>query len=300
MTLRFKLGIIGNPVAGSHSPELYSGLAENLSYARIVANSAAHGIELAHRWQLAGLNVTAPFKKLIPLLDHVDYTALRVGAVNTVAWRNGASYGFNSDISGVTGALANRVSVATNAVVLGAGGAARAAVVGLQNMGATVCVINRTLASATALSEELGCQVADFSQRAAYVSAADVIVDCLSSRDEIIPASAWRPSHSVLIARYPADNTARSAQAAGAWVRSGEAWLANQAVGCWQIWSNQHISADVFYNRLSQLPKRTSEPTITVGYADTAPVIGDLTIDELISIDELAPRLAYERSCWRN
>ena len=299
MSARFKLGIIGNPVAGSRSPELYRGLAENLTYARIVATNGAHGLELAHRWQLTGLNITAPFKELIPLLDHVDPAANRIGAVNTVVWHQRASYGFNTDIDGVTGGLANRVSSATNAVVLGAGGAARAAIVGLQNMGATVCVINRTLATAVTLSEELDCQVTDFSRRAAYVHDADVIVDCLSSREEIIPASAWRPSHSVLIARYPADSTMRSAQAAGAWVRSGETWLANQAVGCWKIWSGQDISANIFYDRLCQLPARKPEPTITAGYDDSALMLGDLTIDELASADELATRLAYERSFWR-
>jgi shikimate dehydrogenase len=95
---------------------------------------------------IRGVSITIPFKEsVLPFLDEVDRTALQIGAVNTVRNDNGRLSGFNTDVSGLMDDMGTVFPPAgRHAVGLGAGGAARSAVFGLLQAGASVTVVNRT------------------------------------------------------------------------------------------------------------------------------------------------------------
>jgi shikimate dehydrogenase len=105
-----------------------------------------------------GFNVTAPYKQLImPYLSHIDRTSRMIGAVNTVRVSNtGKMFGFNTDIVGILSTL-DELKVSKNAkkaVILGAGGAARAcAFVLLSRRFETICILNRSQARAVELAD---------------------------------------------------------------------------------------------------------------------------------------------------
>lgn len=160
------LGVIGHPGKTSLSPTFQQAALDALGLdVRYEAWPTAEE-ELADR--IAGLreadrlgaNVTIPHKEaVVPLLDEVDELASRVGAVNTIVNRDGRLSGHNTDVGGFLRALREDGGfepAGARVVVAGAGGAARAVTVALIDSGAaSVTVVNRTLARAGRLVDEL-------------------------------------------------------------------------------------------------------------------------------------------------
>ena len=144
--------VIGDPVGHSLSPAIHGawlaelGLTGTYQATRVAAGDLASFLAERRRdpdWQ--GCNATAPHKQnLIPLLDELDMGAREVGAVNCVVPRSGRLLGHNSDVDGVVWALSGGDLRGRSAAVVGAGGAARAAVVALRGLGvAEVRVVAR-------------------------------------------------------------------------------------------------------------------------------------------------------------
>ena len=132
----------------------------------------------------AGANVTAPHKlAAFEICDTVEASARRAGAVNTLVFRDGRITGRNTDGLGFVANLrAHGVDPAAGpALVLGAGGAARAVVAALQDTGVTVTVANRTRARADALARDLpGLVVIDWPARAAAIADHALLVNTTS------------------------------------------------------------------------------------------------------------------------
>ena len=104
-----------------------------------------------------GLAVTMPYKQeILPFLDNTDPFTAKIGACNTVVRsQDGKLYGFNTDTSGVVRPLEQRMTLNdARILVLGAGGAARAAVFGLKERGAQIFILNRSLPAAQKLARQ--------------------------------------------------------------------------------------------------------------------------------------------------
>jgi 3-dehydroquinate dehydratase/shikimate dehydrogenase len=106
---------------------------------------------------LHGLSITMPYKQaILPHLDNTDAHTTKIGACNTVVrGQDGKLYGFNTDVAGVLRPIEQRLTIeGAKVLVLGAGGAARAAVFGLKERGAEVWVMNRTSAKGQKLARQ--------------------------------------------------------------------------------------------------------------------------------------------------
>lgn len=134
------LGIIGYPVAHSLSPAMQSAaiVDAGLDYRYIAMpvhpDALASAVEGLKALNFRGFNVTIPHKvNLIPLLDDIDEDAKMIGAVNTVLIEAGKLIGYNTDSSGFIRSLRKNAfePEGKSAVILGAGGAARAVLWGL-------------------------------------------------------------------------------------------------------------------------------------------------------------------------
>src|SRR3981081_2398029 len=104
-----------------------------------------------------GLSITMPYKQaILQYLDNTDAHTTKIGACNTVVrGQDGKLYGFNTDVAGIIRPLEQRLSIdKAKVLVLGAGGAARAAVFGLRERGAEVWILNRTAAKAQKLARQ--------------------------------------------------------------------------------------------------------------------------------------------------
>ena len=154
-------GVAGNPISQSLSP-----LLQNAAFRREIVNavliplktkSVQDLLTLALELPLAGCAVTMPLKtEVLPHLANMDPLTARIGACNTLRMgADGKLYGFNTDVAGVVRPLQRRLKLSgARVVVLGAGGAARAAVFGLVEQGAEVLVVNRTHEHAVTLARQ--------------------------------------------------------------------------------------------------------------------------------------------------
>lgn len=168
MTGILKAGVMGWPVAHSLSPVLHGhwlaryGIAGSYEAIAVRPEDLRAALGQLHEQGFRGVNLTVPHKEAaLGFVDAIDDTARRIGAVNTIVLDDDGSlsatntdaYGLIENIrSGAARALESKFD-GRPAVILGAGGAARAAVVGLADAGvADIRIINRTVARAEALA----------------------------------------------------------------------------------------------------------------------------------------------------
>lgn len=161
MTAPKKLCVIGWPVAHSKSPVIQNAMiaALGLDYEYlcqpVCPGELAAFLDRAKAEGYAGFNATMPFKEeLLPYLDGLDPLAEKLGAVNTVCIKHGKLYGYNTDCPGYVAALreAGFDPAGKRALLLGAGGAAKAVALGLAQAGAAVTIANRTAQKAAAVA----------------------------------------------------------------------------------------------------------------------------------------------------
>ena len=134
-----KLGIIGNPLSHSISPILQEtaikSIGKNGEYKKFECDieHLSETINFLKENNYLGFNVTIPHKEnILKYLDFIDETAEKIGAVNTVKIEKEKLFGFNTDIFGFIEPIKDKKF--NNAAVLGAGGAARAVVFGLNKL----------------------------------------------------------------------------------------------------------------------------------------------------------------------
>lgn len=181
-------GVAGQPIAHSLSPVIHGAWIEAAGLDAVYrafgpanAEAFAELVDQGRRGALRGLNVTAPFKaQALGLADEAGETALACGAANLLVFEDGRIRAESTDGLGLMAALAEQAPGldvrGRPAVVLGAGGAGRAAAAALKAAGAEVGVLNRTAERAQALAEDLAVAVVD----AGAPSRAALVVNALS------------------------------------------------------------------------------------------------------------------------
>ena len=156
-------GVAGNPIRSSLSPIMMNTAFRretvNAVYLALQTTRLNDLLKLVHDIPIQGVSVTMPLKQeIIKHLERTDPLSARIGACNTVLRaQDGKLYGFNTDVAGVLGPLEKRMPLRdAKVLVLGAGGAARAAVFGLRDKGAAVYILNRTAETAQKLARQSG------------------------------------------------------------------------------------------------------------------------------------------------
>lgn len=156
-------GVAGSPIRSSLSPLMlntaFRETAINASYLPLLTQDINELFEIASALPLSGISVTMPLKQeILPFLDRIDPLAAKIGAVNTVRREpDGTWSGFNTDAAGISTPLRARLNLkGARILVLGAGGAARAAAFACVEEGASVSIVNRTFASAAELARQSG------------------------------------------------------------------------------------------------------------------------------------------------
>ena len=259
-------GLLGNPVEHSLSPPMHEAAYDALGIdARYVTfepdrDAAADAVEAAETLGIAGLNVTIPFKR--DVLDAVepDDVARRVGAVNTVDLSGETPTGHNTDVAGVERAFAHHdVDIdGRDAVLVGAGGAGRAAAFALADAGASVHIANRTVDRAESLAADVPGATAGGLDTLDRVADADLLVNATSvgmepDVDETpVPAEHLHGDLAVLDAVYTPMETRllRDAASAGATTVDGAWMLLFQGVEAFELWTGRDAPVDAMNEAL--------------------------------------------------
>jgi shikimate dehydrogenase len=209
---------------------------------------------------LGGLNVTVPHKEaVVPFCAALDDVAAQVGAVNVLARHARGWAGFNTDAPAVRGLLTDAgIGPLSRALVLGAGGAARAAVWALVAMGANVGVSARRTGAAGELAGDMArtlglpegaIRTVDWEGVAPEAIQSDAIVNAttvgLSNHAGELPALAWKTGQVALDFVYGETAFARSARGNGARLVTGEQVLVRQGALAFKIWLGRSAPEDV-------------------------------------------------------
>lgn len=251
-------GIVLHPAGHTRSPAMHNAAFEALGIDAaylafdVAPRDLSDAIAGARALGIRQLAVSIPHKvDVMPLLDEVEDTARRIGAVNTVTRRDGRLIGSNTDWLGAVQALERETQlVGKRAVVLGAGGAARAVVYGLLERRAEVVVLNRSVDRAEALVRDLGAGSAGALSDLGDTPH-DVLINTTSVglRSDLSPAlpQAIHSGAVVMDAVYDPPVTAllRDAAARGAPTVSGKWMLVYQAAQQIELWTGRAAPIDV-------------------------------------------------------
>lgn len=172
--------LFGNPVGHSLSPLMHNATFTEMKvdahYVPFCVENLEDAVRGVRGLNIRGVSVTIPFKTAVmPYLDAVDESAIRIGAVNTILNdNNGSLKGYNTDWLGLIRDLEQSLEIRGKTfAILGAGGAARAAVFGLLKEGGIPIIVNRTIEKGQKMAREFGCQFYALSE------IAKIEADCL-------------------------------------------------------------------------------------------------------------------------
>ncbi|HUA14517.1 MAG TPA: shikimate dehydrogenase [Verrucomicrobiae bacterium] len=160
-------GVVGDPIAHSLSPAIMNAALRrenvNAVYLALHAKELKDLLTCVREIPIHGISVTMPYKQaILSHLDNSDSHSAKIGACNTVVRaQDGKLYGFNTDAAGVVRPLERRLNTIEGAriLVIGAGGAARAAVFGLKERGAEVYILNRSARPAKKLAHQARARI---------------------------------------------------------------------------------------------------------------------------------------------
>jgi 3-dehydroquinate dehydratase/shikimate dehydrogenase len=231
-------GLFGRDVAHSPSPAMhnagFASLGIDAAYIPLCAADADDAMAFARGFKIDGASVTMPFKvEMQARLDDSDDRARAVGAVNTLAQRQGRWVGTNTDGQGFLAGLEGMTLAGARAAVLGTGGAARAVAVALRDQGARVTVYGRSAGRTIEMANACrvaGCQRPvppaswDILVNATPVGTAPHVNDTAFPEDRYDGAAVYD-----LVYRPEATRLLRDAAAAGCRTVSGLTMLIEQA-----------------------------------------------------------------------
>jgi shikimate dehydrogenase len=267
--------LIGHPVAHSLSWAMQQAAFDSLGIDATYEAWDRAPIELADAVNelrtdvFLGANVTIPHKeRVVPMVDRLTEEAHSTGAVNTITREGKRLVGHNTDVPGFKVALDRLVGkqkMPRQAVVLGAGGGARAVVYGLITEGfQRIIVFNRHLHRAESMVKHFARSASHMELRAmpwhdsiieSELAKARVLVNAtsigLTSDESPIPAEALNGDLLVLDLIYARTKLLLDAEATGCSVADGELMLLHQGAAAFTLWTGQAAPLDLMQERLA-------------------------------------------------
>ena len=243
--------VVGDPVAHSLSPLIHNawlaaaGLDAHYGRVHLQSEDAAADLRaMVHEY--SGLNVTLPHKiAAANAAARVEPLAARIGAANTLVNEGGAWVAHNTDIAGFEAAARAAgcgIGPGLNVILIGAGGAARAAVTSLHEAGAKITILNRSVENAKALARDLAprAETGGLEELTARAELADLIVNSasLGHGGASLPALPAGRGRAFLDLSYgkAADGTLKAAETAGWTPHDGLTMLVAQAAAAFRLW----------------------------------------------------------------
>ncbi|HZR58312.1 MAG TPA: shikimate dehydrogenase [Terriglobales bacterium] len=252
-------GVAGDPVAHSLSPAIMNAAMRrenvNAVYVALHAKTIKDLLACVKDIPIHGLSITMPYKEaIVSHLDNTDTQTTKSGACNTVVRsQDGKLYGFNTDSAGIIRPLEQRITIdKAKILVLGAGGAARAAVFALKGRGAEVYILNRTAAPAQKLARSARARLLKKSDLKKHTF--DVIINATpvgmgNHRDSPLNADEIKAKYVFDMVYDPRETRLlQLAKEKGAEVIPGVEMFVHQAARQFEIWTGKPAPWDEMLN----------------------------------------------------
>ena len=249
-----KFSLIGNPISHSKSPALFKAAYGECghTYTLLEAPTCKEAISRFTREGFTGCNVTSPFKD--DVMEHVDLPdriSSILGSANTIVCKDGKLHSYNTDYYGVQNTLlehfatnsgADTIPAAANtggaplkALVIGAGGAGKAAALAVKDMGMEVWLANRSSNAARPFAERIGAEYVPLEKIPMLLDEADIIVYSLSMAIAQLNGESFE-GKTVFEANYAHPNL--TDKGACKYI-DGRYWLYNQAIPSFRLFTSQ-------------------------------------------------------------
>ena len=254
-------GVIANPVGHSLSPAIHNAAFSHCGldavYLPLLVEEPVSFLQRFVPLGFRGFSVTIPHKQaVIQALDELEPLARRIGAANTVVVSNGRLSGYNSDAEGAVRSIeeflpSGAALAGMQALLIGAGGLARALAYALSDRGVRLTIANRGLGRARELATEVGATYVALEKMAGVP--ADLLLQTTSVGmhpkvgESIVPAAMLHPGLVVYDAVYNPLETRllREARAAGCVTVSGLGHFVNQAARQFELWTGLEAPRDI-------------------------------------------------------
>ena len=243
-TESIKLAVIGNPIDHSKSPNIFQDLfnKENVigRYDKIELDNIKEFEIIPDYYD--GFSITAPFKQnIIPLLDDLSEAAKTINAVNAVYKKGGLWIGDNTDYLGIMTSVkqASRPLIEIKScLIIGAGGAARAAIYAMNTLNISCTIINRTARKAEELAEEFGAN--SIKKTDVNLQNYQLIINTISQPFHFVDYLQLTKNHTVLDAIYHNSPFQEARENLSEFqLINGEIWLKEQAKASYLIFKNR-------------------------------------------------------------
>ena len=264
-------GVIGHPIEHSFSPPMHNNAYKlmNMDYKyvpfHVEVENLKHVITSAKTLNIKGLNVTIPHKTtIIPYLDEIDETAEKIGAVNTINFKDGIAKGYNTDGIGAIVSIEKYTSLKDkNIMIIGAGGASKAITFTLLNKNITQLIVaNRSKDNAqkliTNLKNQTNFENIDFiniKKTDNVIDDVDIIINTtpigMYPKDEVAPpikTDKISSKHTVMDIIYNPLETQllKQSKKQGATTIPGTHMLINQGIKAFEIFTGKTPSYESF------------------------------------------------------
>ncbi len=251
-------GILAHPAYHSLSPAMHNagfkalGIKADYQYFDVPSEDLEQFVKKMSEKNIKGLSISKPHKETImKLLDEIDDHAKKIGAVNTVYFKDNKYHGSNVDWIGIKKPIEEKTEIREKKVtILGAGGAARAAIYAMKKSNAgSVKILNRTIEHAQQLAKEFNCEYGPLDD----FDYADIVIQATSAglnkaegvrilqkekikKNMLIFEMIYTPLETQII---------KDAKQVGAEYITGENMLLHQGYAAFELWTKQKAPREV-------------------------------------------------------
>lgn len=234
-----RFALIGKPISHSLSPALFRAAYPGSchTYELLEAGTLEEAMRRFSEEGFNGINVTAPYKEdVLKYAGKIDSFVEMIGASNLLIKENGFISAFNTDFYGVQESIRSHVSPGEKALILGCGGAGRAAALAAKHVGCKVTVINRSPDKARDFSIKAGLGFNTINFLKDEVMSCDLFINTISEPIEVLKTIDYS-GKKILEANYRSPQLSFTEKRSGTTYISGKSWLLYQAVQSFQLFT---------------------------------------------------------------
>lgn len=299
-------GVIGKPIIQSLSPIIHkealrlAGL--NGTYLRLAVDSLKEALVCAKEMGLKGLNITSPFKEEV-LSEELNFNreVVQVGAANTLVFGE-QTWAYNTDLFGVLQSLglSEERSDGKTALIIGAGGAAKAAAYALKTNGCRVFVCNRSIEKAQNLATQLGINPISNEDAALLLKNTDYLVNTVFATESLVDLTHLQSHTLILDAIYAKQTSFSECCSKHLNYIDGKTWLFNQGIKAFELFTGFKTSPSQASEIRGSLFSEVKSPPRTIsligmmgsGKSSVGSSLSSILGDEFVDLDDVVEQVA--------